>query len=125
MSLLATQQPPARSDSDDRPISLSAIFSVLVGLVALATLPAAIVAAEVFDLVTLLQSSVAIAPTFVLALTAIYLGRRARRTIERTLGRVRGYKLALVGRILGYLALYVAVTAAISVATYYVLRQIA
>ncbi len=125
MSLLATQQPPARSDSDDRPISLSAIFSVLVGLVALATLPAAIVAAEVFDLVTLLQSSVAIAPTFLLALTAIYLGRRARRTIERTLGRVRGYKLALVGRILGYLALYVAVTAAISVATYYVLRQIA
>ena len=125
MSLLATQQPPARSDSDDRPISLSAIFSVLVGLVALATLPAAIVAAEVFDLVTLLQSSVAIAPAFVLALTAIYLGRRARRTIERTLGRVRGYKLALVGRILGYLALYVAVTAAISVATYYVLRQIA
>ena len=125
MSLLATQQPPARSDSDDRPISLSAIFSVLVGLVALATLPAAIVAAEVFDLLTLLQSSVAIAPTFVLALTAIYLGRRARRTIERTLGRVRGYKLALVGRILGYLALYVAVTAAISVATYYVLRQIA
>jgi hypothetical protein len=125
MSLLATQQPPARSDSDDRPISLSAIFSVLVGLVALAALPAAIVAAEVFDLVTLLQSSVAIAPTFVLALTAIYLGRRARRTIERTLGRVRGYKLALVGRILGYLALYIAVTAAISVATYYVLRQIA
>ena len=125
MSLLATQQPPARSDSDDRPISVSAIFSVLVGLVALATLPAAIVAAEVFDLLTLLQSSVAIAPTFVLALTAIYLGRRARRTIERTLGRVRGYKLALVGRILGYLALYVAVTAAISVATYYVLRQIA
>ena len=125
MSLLATQQPPARSDSDDRPISLSAIFSVLVGLVALVTLPAAIVAAEVFDLLTLLQSSVAIAPTFVLALTAIYLGRRARRTIERTLGRVRGYKLALVGRILGYLALYVAVTAAISVATYYVLRQIA
>ena len=125
MSLLATQQPPARSDSDDRPISLSAIFSVLVGLVALATLPAAIVAAEVFDLLTLLQSSVAIAPTFVLALTAIYLGRRARRTIERTLGRVRGYKLALVGRILGYMALYIAVTASISLATYYVLREIA
>jgi hypothetical protein len=114
-----------RTDSDDRPISLSAIFSVLVGLVALATLPAAIVAAEVFDVVTLLQSSVAIAPAFLLAFLAIYLGRRARRTIERTLGRVRGYKLALVGRILGYMALYIAVTASISLATYYVLRQIA
>jgi hypothetical protein len=114
-----------RTDSDDRPLSLSAIFSVLVGLVALATLPAAIVAAEVFDVVTLLQSSVAIVPAFLLAFLAIYLGRRARRTIERTLGRVRGYKLALVGRILGYMALYIAVTASISLATYYVLRQIA
>ena len=98
---------------------------MLVGLAAAATVPAAIVAAETFDVVTLLQSSVAIAPAFVLAFAAIYLGRRARRTIERTLGRVRGYKLALVGRILGYLALYIAVTASISVATYYVLRQIA
>jgi hypothetical protein len=114
-----------RSDSDERPLSVSAVFSVLVGVVALATVPAAIAAAEVFDVVTLLQSSVAIVPTFVLAFLAIYLGRRARRTIERTLGRVRGYKVALVGRILGYLALYVAVTASISLATYYVLRQIA
>jgi hypothetical protein len=125
MTLLATQQPPARSDSDDRPISLSAIFSVLVGLVALATVPAAILAAELLDLVTLLESSVAIVPAFILAFTTIYLGRRARRTIERTLGRVRGYKLALVGRILGYMALYIAVTASISLATYYVLREIA
>ena len=98
---------------------------MLVGLAAAATVPAAIVAAETFDVVTLLQSSVAIAPAFVLAFAAIYLGRRARRTIERTLGRVRGYKLALVGRILGYVALYTAVTASISVATYYVLREIA
>jgi hypothetical protein len=125
MTLLATQQPPARSDSDDRPISLSAILSVLVGLVALATVPAAILAAELLDLVTLLESSVAIVPAFILAFTTIYLGRRARRTIERTLGRVRGYKLALVGRILGYMALYIAVTASISLATYYVLREIA
>jgi hypothetical protein len=114
-----------RSESGDRPISLSAVFSVLVGLAALVTVPAAILAAEALDLVTLLESSVAIAPAFVLALTAIYLGRRARRMIERTLGRVRGYKLALVGRILGYLALYIAVTASISLATYYVLREIA
>ena len=125
MTLLATQQPPARSDSDDRPISVSAIFSVLVGLVALATVPAAILAAELLDLVTLLESSVAIVPAFLLSFAAIYLGRRARRTIERTLGRVRGYKLALVGRILGYMALYIAVTASISLATYYVLREIA
>ena len=97
---------------------------MLVGAVALATLPAAIFAAEQLEKVTLLRASVAIAPAFILALLAIYLGRRARQTIERTLGRVRGYKLALVGRILGYMALYLALTASISVATYYVLRQI-
>ena len=96
---------------------------MLLGLAALAAIPAAIVASEVFEYVTLLQSSVAIVPAYVLAFAAIFLGRRARQTIERTLGRVRGYKLALVGRILGYLALYVALTASVSVATYYVLRH--
>jgi hypothetical protein len=113
-----------RSSSEERPLSLSAVASVLVGLAAVVTVPAAIVAAEAFDLVTLLESSVAIAPAYVLAFTAIYLGRRARRAIERTLGRVRGHKLALTGRILGWLALYTAVTASISVVTYYVLREI-
>jgi hypothetical protein len=97
---------------------------VLVGILALAMLPAAVYAAEQLDRVTLLRASVAIVPAFALAFLAIYLGRRARRTIERTVGRVRGYKLALVGRILGYAALYIALTASISVATYYVLRQI-
>ena len=97
---------------------------MLLGLVALATLPAAVFVAEQLDRVTLLRASVGIVPAFVLALLAIYLGRRARQTIERTLGRVKGYKLALAGRILGYMALYLALTATISVATYYVLREI-
>ncbi len=98
---------------------------MLLGLVAVATIPAAILFAERWERITLLESSVAIAPAFVLGLAAVYLGRRARRSIDRTLGRVRGYKLAFVGRFLGWLALYMAVTASISVATYYVLRQIA
>ena len=98
---------------------------MLVGLAAVATLPAAIVAAEAFDVVTLLQASVAIAPAFVLSLAAVYLGRRARRSIERSLGRIRGDKFGRTGRLLGYLGLYLAVTASISVATYYVLRSIA
>jgi hypothetical protein len=98
---------------------------VLLGLVAVATLPAAILFAERWERITLLESSVAIVPAFVLGLAAVFLGRRARRSIDRTLGRVRGYKLAAVGRFFGYLALYMALTASISVATYYVLRQIA
>jgi hypothetical protein len=114
-----------RSNSEGRSISAGAVFSVLLGLVAVATLPAAILFAERWERITLLESSVAIVPAFVLGLAAVFLGRRARRSIDRTLGRVRGYKLAAVGRFLGYLALYMALTASISVATYYVLRQIA
>jgi hypothetical protein len=95
------------------------------GLAAVVTLPAAIIFAEKGDRITLLESSVAIIPAFLLAVAAVYLARRARRGIDRTLGRVKGSKLAQTGRILGYIALYMAVTASISVATYYVLRQIA
>jgi hypothetical protein len=114
-----------RSSNGPRPLSSSAVFSALLGLVAVATLPAAILFAERWDRITLLESSVAIVPTFVLSLAAVLLGRRARGAIDRTLGRIRGYKFALLGRILGYLALYMALTASISVATYYVLRRIA
>ena len=98
---------------------------MLLGLLAVATLPAAIVFAERWDRITLLESGWAIAPAFVLGLAAVLLGRRARGAIERTLGRIRGHKLAAAGRILGYLALYTAATASISVITYYVLRRIA
>jgi hypothetical protein len=97
---------------------------VLLGLVALAVIPVAVLAAERYEQLTLLEASVAIAPAFVLAFAAIFLGRRGRRVAERSLNRVRGYKLALVGRILGYMSLYLALTATISVATYYVLRRI-
>jgi predicted ABC-type sugar transport system permease subunit len=114
-----------RSNSDERPLSTSALFALLLGLAAVATLPAAILYAEKGGRITLLESSVAIVPAFILALGAVFLARRARQTIDRTLGRVKGSKLALIGRILGYVALYMAVTASISVATYYVLRQIA
>lgn len=114
-----------RSSSDDRPLSTSAVFALLLGLAAVVTLPLAIVYAEKGDRITLLQSAVAIVPAFILAFAAVYAARRARRGIDRTLGRMKGSKLALTGRILGYIALYMAVTASISVATYYVLRQIA
>ena len=98
---------------------------MLFGLAGVATLPAAILFAEKWERITLLESSVAIVPAFVFGVAAVYLGRRARSAIDRTLGRVRGNKLAKTGRILGYLTLYMALTASIAVATYYVLRQIA
>lgn len=101
------------------------MFSVLLGLAGVVTIPAAVIAAEFYDVVTLLQSAVSIPPAFVLSMTAILLGRKARRDVERTLGRTRGRSLAVTGRILGYAGLYLAVTAGISVVTYYVLREFA
>jgi undecaprenyl pyrophosphate phosphatase UppP len=98
---------------------------VLFGLAGVAAIPAAVVAAEFYDVVTLLESAVSIPPAFVLSGVAIYLGRRGRRQVERTLGRTRGRTVAAIGRILGYAGLYLAVTAGISVATYYVLREFA
>jgi undecaprenyl pyrophosphate phosphatase UppP len=101
------------------------VLSALVGLVAVATIPAAVIAAEFYDVATLLKSSVSIAPAVVLAVAAIVLGRRARRQVERTLGRTRGAAVAAAGRFLGYFTLYLAMTASISLATYYVLREFA
>jgi hypothetical protein len=98
---------------------------VLVGLAAVAAIPAAVVAAEFFSVRTLLESAVSIAPAAVLGIAAIVLGRRGRQHVERTIGRARGRSLARIGRILGYFALYLAVTAGISVATYYLLREFA
>ena len=101
------------------------MFSVLFGLAGVAVIPAALIAAEFYDVMTLLESAVSIPPAFVLSLTAIILGRRGRRQADRTLGRTRGRSVAAVGRVLGYIGLYLAVTASISVATYYVLREFA
>ncbi len=116
---------PTKNSSEKRPTSWSAVFSVPFGLAGAAAIPAAVVAAELYDVFTLLESAVSIPPAFVLSVIAVVLGRRGRRQVERTLGRTRGKTLAAIGRILGYFGLYLAVTAGISVATYYVLREFA
>ena len=59
------------------------MFSVLFGLAGVAAIPAAIVAAEIYDVVTLLQSAVAIPPAFLCSIVAIVLGRRTRREAGR------------------------------------------
>ena len=101
------------------------MLSVLFGLVGVVAIPVGVIAAEVYERITLLESAVSIPPAFVLSLAAVILGRRGRRDVERTLGRTRGGSLATVGRLLGWAGLYLAVTAAISVTTYYVLREFA
>jgi hypothetical protein len=98
---------------------------VLLGLAGAAAIPAAVIAAERYEVMTLLESAAAIPFAFVLSVGAILLGRKARRDVDRTLGRTRGAGLARVGRILGWTGVYLSVTATISVVTYYVLREFA
>ncbi|MGH3105061.1 MAG: hypothetical protein ACRDN6_13285 [Gaiellaceae bacterium] len=99
--------------------------SVLVGLPAAAALPAAVVAAEIGDLIRLIEAAGAIPVAAVLGIGAIVLARRARRRTERTLGRVGGRAVARVGRALGVLAVCLALSASIAVGFYLVLTRVA
>jgi hypothetical protein len=107
------------SSSSDRPRgNKGAPLSVLLGLLSLATLPAAVVAARESDELTLVQAGLAVPVAAVLALAALWLARRARRRADRTLDRVGGRGTARVGKLLGGLGLYVAATAALALGVY-------
>jgi len=98
--------------------NLRAWASVAVGLFAVACVPAAIVLAERLQGVRLLDAAGAIPIAVVAGLSAFALGTRARRRSEFTLGRVGGGTLGALGRWLGILGLYVALTAALAVGFY-------
>jgi hypothetical protein len=96
----------------------SAPLSVLVGLLSLATLPVAVVAARESDELTLVQAGLAVPIAALLALLSLWLARRARRRADRTLDRVGGRAAARVGKLLGGLGLYLAATAALALGVY-------
>ena len=98
----------------------SASLSVVLGVLAVATLPAAIYVAETRPDVQLLDAGFAIPPAVLLALGAIVLGRRGARRAEVTLTGGGG-GTARVGRALGLLGLLLALTATLSVIWYAVL----
>ena len=62
----------------------------------------------------------AVPVAFLLGVLAIRLARRARRRLERTLGRAGGQSPARLGRIFGWLGVYLALIGAISLGFYYV-----
>jgi hypothetical protein len=98
---------------------------VLLGLVAVAALPAAIATAEVLERIDLLKAGYAVPVAGVLAIGTLLLARAARRRFERTLGRVGGRRTARVGKALGLLALALAASGTVALATYAVLRHVA
>jgi hypothetical protein len=94
--------------------------SALGGVLAL---PAAVAVARQTKGVDLLDAAYAIPVAAVLGLLAIALSIGARRRLEWTLGRVGGAWLARLGRVLGVLAVCVAVAAAIAIGFFELLRN--
>jgi hypothetical protein len=102
----------------------SARASVFVGLLAVATMPAAIVATRFSRQYELLQAGFAIPLALLLSILALALARRARSRLAPTLGHPKGTRTARVGRLLAILGLLLALTAAGSLAVYWTLSVV-
>jgi hypothetical protein len=94
---------------------------VLVGLLAAATMPAAIVATRWSRDYELMDAGFAIPLAALLGLLAVALARRARSRLAPTLGHPRGTRTARLGRFLGLLGFLLALTGAGSLAVYWIL----
>ena len=115
---------PTRSSNGGPPRPGSARLSVFVGLLSVAVLPAAIVAARSAKRYELLDAAAAIPVAAILGLLAWALARRARSRLAPTLGHPKGSRTARLGRFLGLLGFVLALTAAGSVGVYAVLSLV-
>jgi hypothetical protein len=97
---------------------------VLVGLLAAATMPLAIVATRWSRDYELMDAGFAIPLAALLGLLAVALARRARSRLAPTLGHPRGTRTARLGRFLGLLGFLLALTAAGSLAVYWILSLV-
>jgi hypothetical protein len=113
------------SSNGTRPRNGSARASAVLGLLGLAVIPAAVAFTEWHEDFELVEAGYAVPPGFVLSAAAVWLARRARRALYRTLGRVGGERWARTGRFLGWLGVYIALTAAVSLAVYAYLEHVA
>ena len=102
----------------------SARASVVVGLLAVATMPAAILATRWSEEYELMDAGFAIPVAAVLGLLAVALARRARSRLAPTLGHPKGTRTARLGRLLGLLGFLLALTAAGSLAVYWILSVV-
>jgi hypothetical protein len=98
--------------------------SVLLGLLGLGTLPAAIAITERVDGLSLVEAGFAIPAAILFGLAAVVIGRRVRRSSRQRLAPLPGTRVARLGRVLGYAALYLALTAALAVGFYALLTYV-
>jgi hypothetical protein len=85
------------------------------GILALLAMPAGVVLARELQQVTLRLATISIAVAALLAWLAIAQARRAREHIQLTLGRAGGAGAARIGRLLGVIAILLAITAGLAV----------
>ncbi len=95
-----------------------ALAAVGVGVLAVATMPVAILATRYSESYELLHAGFAIPVGIGLGATAIWLARAALRHDDARLGRAGGRRTARVGRALGVLGIALAATALVAVAVY-------
>jgi hypothetical protein len=104
--------------------SSAARAAVLLGTLAILAVPAGIAASRLLQGVRLLEGIVVAVPVaFVLSLAAISAARRARFRLDRSVFR-RGARTVRVGRLLAWTGMYLAITAALALAFYAVLRAV-
>jgi hypothetical protein len=101
-----------------------ASFAVLIGLAGVLVIPLAVAAAKQLRSIQLVDASWGIPVAAVLGLLAVGFSNLARARIQWTLGRAGGEGRARAARALGFLAVCIAVTAAISVGFYEVLLRL-
>jgi len=106
------------------PRARGARTSVLLGLLSLATVPAAIAATRFSRTYELLDAAYAIPLGAALGIAALVLARRARRRARRSVAEARGAGAARVGRVLGLTGFLLAVTAAMAVGVYAILAAV-
>ena len=109
---------PTSSSNGLKPRNRAAGISLIVALLALATIPVAVAVTESRDDLRLVHAGFAVPLAGVLALAAIWSARRARRRLERTLGRAGGDRAARLGQIVGWLALYGTLIGVVSLGVY-------
>jgi hypothetical protein len=96
-------------------------WSVVLGVLAVATMPVAIALTRYSGSYELLHAGFAIPIGFAFGVAAIFAARRARALDNATLGRAGGRKSAATGRLLGIAGVCIASSALIAVAVYGVL----
>jgi len=109
---------PTSSSNGTKPRNGAAVWSLILGLLATAAIPVAILVTEQRDELRLLHAGVAVPVAFMLGFAGIRLARRARRRIDRTIGRAGGAVTARLGRLFSWLGVYLALIGAISLVVY-------